>query len=205
MTGLLRTLFFVVVARPLVLVFLGLNVRHGQRIPRVGPAVILANHNSHLDTLVLCDLIGPERLARFRPVAAGDYFGTEGALHDVVRALFNVLPIVRGKTEGRADPIAAMSEAIGRGESLILFPEGTRGEPERMSRFRTGVGVLLAKHPGLPVIPVHLKGLGRVMPKGAWYPVPFGSSATVGAARTYAGEPAEIAAAIEADVRELGA
>ena len=72
--GMLRWLFFALVVRPIALIVLGMNVRYRERLPERGPALIVANHNSHLDAVVLMTLWSQSRLRFVRPVAAADYF-----------------------------------------------------------------------------------------------------------------------------------
>ena len=73
-----------------------------------------------------------------------------------------------------------MLELLEKGESLILFPEGSRGEPGVMQRFKKGVGLLLEKYPNIPYIPVYMKGMGKILPKGDNVLVPFNSVAVFG-------------------------
>ena len=125
----LRALFFLLVVRPISWVLLGLNVRHAERLPCDGPAVIIANHNSHLDTLVLMSLFPRRCLRRLRPVAAADYFLRWRWLAWFSRSIIGIIPLRRGR-EGFEDLRTDVVAALQRGDLLILFPEGTRGEPE---------------------------------------------------------------------------
>src|SRR6476469_8811277 len=125
------------VVRPVVGIALGVTVRHRERLPAAGAAVLVANHNSHLDTMVLMTLLPPRLLPKLRPVASADYVLKSRLMAWFSLQIVGILPIVRGGG-GKSDPLAAVHEALARGEIVILFPEGSRGEPERLSEFKSG-------------------------------------------------------------------
>jgi len=166
----LRWLFFAGPVRLLVLLVLGLNVRHRERLPAQGPAIIVANHNSHLDTLTLISLMPLSLLPKVRPVAALDYFMKTKFLAWFATRIIGILPIDR---QGGGNPLAGPNAALKRGEILVLFPEGSRGEPEKLTEFKRGVALLVKENPDVPVIPVFMHGLGKSLPKGTWVIVPF--------------------------------
>jgi 1-acyl-sn-glycerol-3-phosphate acyltransferase len=166
----LRWLFFAGPVRLLVLLVLGLNVRGRDKLPSKGPAIIVANHNSHLDTLTLISLLPLSLLRKVRPVAALDYFLKTKWLAWFATRIIGILPISR---EVGGNPLALPNAALERGEILILFPEGSRGEPEHIAEFKRGVALLVKANPDVPVIPVFMHGLGKSLPKGKWVIVPF--------------------------------
>lgn len=184
----LRWLFFLLFVHPLVLLVLGLNVQHRKRLPQAGPAVLMANHNSHLDALVLMSLLPVRLLPKVRPVAAEDYFCCTRLRTWFALTIMDIIAIKRDPTDIHGDPLGTCSEALGRGEILILFPEGSRGEPERLAPFKCGVAHLAKRHPNVPFAPVFLHGLGKALPKGEALLVPFFCDVFVGEALYWTGD-----------------
>ncbi len=205
MTALLRHLFFLLVVRPLVLVLLGVNLRHGERLPRRGPALVVANHNSHLDTLVLMTLFPRRLLGRLRPVGAVDYFLRNRWLAWFALNVIGIIPLDRQMPAGTGDPLQGCSSALAAGAILIFFPEGTRGEPERLAAFKSGVAYLAKRHPDFPVVPVFLHGLGKALPRGELLLVPFYADVFVGEPVPWESERAVFMARLEAAMRALAA
>ena len=176
--SILRFVFFGGIVRLLVLLVIGLNVRNRQRLPQQGPAIVIANHNSHLDTMVLISLLPLRQLKNIQPVAAADYFLRNKVLAWFALNIIGILPISR--TVGRSDPLAGCKEALAEGKILLLFPEGSRGEPEQRERFKNGIARLAESAPTVPVVPVFLHGLGKALPKGEAILVPFFCDVFVG-------------------------
>jgi 1-acyl-sn-glycerol-3-phosphate acyltransferase len=174
----------------------GVQVRWVDSEPDPRQAVYFANHSSHLDFVVLWSSLPAEVRALTRPVAAQDYWngGLRRALAvNVFRAVLVARHAAKGEgKEASADPNSAdsaadprlaidhMLEAMGDTESLILFPEGTRGTGEEVAAFKSGLYYLCRQRPGLRLIPVYLNNLNRILPKGEFLPVPFISKLTFG-------------------------
>lgn len=168
----LRTLFFTFVIRPFILIILGLNVRKYENLPESGPAIIVANHNSHLDTLVLMTLFKGKKLHMVRPIAAADYFLKNKFLAWFSLQIMHIIPLDR-KPKTKDDLFKGVYDALDQNDVVILFPEGSRGEPEQVSRFKSGIYHLLKERPDVPVYPVFMHGLGKSLPKGESVFVPF--------------------------------
>jgi 1-acyl-sn-glycerol-3-phosphate acyltransferase len=195
--------FFTVVLRPFLTLFIGLRVRGREHLPKTDPFILVANHSSHLDTLSLLSLFKLSRLRRLRPVAAADYFERNPAMSFFSRTGFNILPIARKGITAGTNPLPRMEAALRAGQSLIIFPEGTRGSGEDVGRFHPGAAHLIERCPDVPVVPAFLVNMGRSLPKGEWIPVPFFCEVRLGAPRTFRGNRREITAGLEQAVREL--
>lgn len=162
---LMRNAFIEIILRPLVSFFLAPRVVTPQAVP-VGPMLIIANHVSALDgALLLYALPAPlrhriaimmsgEMLDGFR---SGQHYGVAGrAAYWLLSALFNVFPLPR--LQGFRQSFAHAGEALDRGCSVLIFPEGARSSTGQMAPFRQGIG-LLAAQAEVPVLPVALLGL----------------------------------------------
>ena len=188
----LRFLFFLLVVRPLMLIFLGFHVRGYDRLPKQGPLIVVANHNSHLDALALITLFGMKRLKDVHPVAAADYFLKNRFLAWFFLNIIGIIPFDRRlkskRNGGHENPLDPISKALEDRQIVILFPEGSRGEPEKLEAFKTGIAHIAARHPEVPITPIFLHGLGKSLPRGEALLVPFICDLLIGEPLTWTGD-----------------
>ncbi|QDV52371.1 lysophospholipid acyltransferase family protein [Gimesia fumaroli] len=180
MGRLLKILFFAFIVRPIVVIVLGLNLRGKQNLPQAGPAMIAANHNSHLDTLVLMSLYPLSKIHRVRPVAAADYFLKNRFLSWFAFNCIGIIPINRTGRQRKSELFAGCHQALDQGEILILFPEGSRGNPEELSELKRGIYHIVHDRTDTRVTPVMMHGLGRALPRGEALLVPFNCDVIIG-------------------------
>jgi len=143
--------------------------------------IYYANHTSHMDTLALWSALPADLRATTRPVAAADYWSGGGFKSYLATHGFNALFIERSADKREGDPLAPLCAALERGESLIIFPEGTRRAQALPSPFKSGLFHLAARFPEAELIPVYLDNLYRSMPKGTLLPVPLTCTVRFGA------------------------
>jgi 1-acyl-sn-glycerol-3-phosphate acyltransferase len=200
---LVQAAFALLFLRPFLALFIGVRVRGREHLPGRDPFILIANHSSHLDTASLLALFPVARLRRIRPCAAADYFERTRTIAFLSRTLFNILPIHRDGAHAEEHPIRRMREALERGESLLLFPEGTRGRGPDMAPFKSGVAHLVEQLPQVPVVPAYLVNMGRALPKGEFLPVPFFCEVRIGAPLRLTGTREEILRSLRAAVEAL--
>jgi 1-acyl-sn-glycerol-3-phosphate acyltransferase len=180
MNRLLKILLFALLIKPLVFIVLGLNLRGREKLPLTGPAIIAANHNSHLDALVLMSLYPLHLVHKVRPVAAADYFLRNRFIAWFSLHCMGIIPFSRC---GQVDKQALFTDchaALDNDEILILFPEGSRGDPEKMSKIKKGLFYLVKDRTDTQITPVVMYGLGRALPRGEGLFVPFNCDVVIG-------------------------
>ena len=142
--------------------------------PRKGQAIYFANHTSNGDFVLLWTVLPAKLRQKTRPVAGSDYWLTSKLKQFIGKDVFNAVLIDRNPETRTQDPVAQMTEAVQEGSSLILFPEGTRNiTEERLLPLKPGLFHLAAQCPDVPLVPVWIQNLNRVLPKGELVPVPF--------------------------------
>ena len=141
--------------------------------PSAAQRIYFANHSSHMDTLVLWSALPPELRQQTRPVAAKDYWGGSAFRRYVSGKGFNVVLIERAREGREGDPLQPLYDVLSSGQSLIIFPEGTRKPQALPDPFKSGLYHLSQRFPNVELVPVYLENLHRSMPKGTFFPLPL--------------------------------
>jgi 1-acyl-sn-glycerol-3-phosphate acyltransferase len=156
----------------LVKILVGAQARWVDAAPSEAQSIYFTNHTSHLDTLALWVALPTEIRAKTRPVAAKDYWGSGIIKRFIALKVLNAVLIER-EVSRHSDPLAPLLDALSSGDSLIIFPEGTRRAQAEPSDFKGGLYHLAEAFPNVKLIPVYLDTLHRSMPKGSLLPVPL--------------------------------
>lgn len=143
--------------------------------------VYFANHGSHLDFATLWASLPSSARKRTRPIAARDYWGRNAFMRTVAVGMFNSLLISRTTITREDNPIEQMAAAMRAGNSLILFPEGSRSLDGVIAEFKPGLYHLAQKMQEVELVPVYLQNLNRILPKGYLIPIPLISTVVFGA------------------------
>ena len=163
----------------------GVQVRWQAGAERSGPRIYFANHTSHLDAVVLWGVLPAPLRARTRPVAGRDYWEHGPLRRYLARRAFRAVLVDRNPSGGDKQAAAeatidALAEAVRNGDSLIVFPEGTRGGGDDVGPFKSGLYHLALRTREAELVPAYLENLNRILPKGEVLPVPVLGSVTFG-------------------------
>jgi 1-acyl-sn-glycerol-3-phosphate acyltransferase len=164
----------------------GATVRWCDCAPEPRQRVYFANHTSHLDFVVLWSALPSRLRTRTRPVAAKDYWQSGIRRYLAINIFHAVLVERRSASHPEQQPQAAghsldlLLDALANRDSLIIFPEGTRGNGTQIGPFKSGLYHLWRQRPDVQFVPVYLANLNRVLPKGEVLPVPFISRVAFG-------------------------
>ena len=147
--------------------------------PTAEQRIYFANHQSHFDWVLIWAALPKDLRATTRPIAAKDYWTSGKFKHWLTREVFNAVYVARTRTDDQ-DPLEPLMEALKKGDSLVIFPEGTRSNKGEPQAFKSGLYHLAEQFPGVQLIPAWIDNVQRVMPKGEVVPVPILCTVTFG-------------------------
>ena len=161
-------------------IFIGLKYVNEKTLKNKKQFILIANHNSHMDTMAIMSAIPSRYIHKVHPIAARDFFGGSLFKKILMRYLVNATLIQRDRDDPENDPIDSMDKMLKKSRSLILFPEGSRGVPGVMTKFKKGLGYLIQRNPEINVIPVYLDNVYKTLPRGKNLILPYNCSIKFG-------------------------
>jgi len=148
--------------------------------PTAEQRIYFANHQSHFDWVLIWAALPKDLRGTTRPIAARDYWTSSRFKHWLTREVFHAVFVSRTRSDDQ-DPLEPLVEALQHGDSLVIFPEGTRNNKGEPQAFKSGLFHLAQQFPGVQLIPAWIDNVQRVMPKGEVVPVPILCTVTFGA------------------------
>ena len=182
-----------------------------------GPVVFAASHQSHFDTAAILDVLPPRWRYHLAPAMLKEFFKahfhpeeftfrqrlTSSANYYLASLFFNAFPLPQREI-GAREALRYIGAIVDRGDSILIYPEGKRTDHGEIIRFQPGVG-MIASRLGLPVVPVRLSGLDRILHHTWTRPRRGRAEVVFGPPMWLAGNDyAQLAAQVEAAVRHLG-
>ena len=160
--------------------FIGLKYVNEKTLKNKKQFILIANHNSHMDTMAIMSAIPSRYIHKVHPIAARDFFGGSLFKKILMRYLVNATLIQRDRDDPNNDPIDSMDKMLKKSRSLILLPEGSRGIQGVMAKFKKGLGYLIQRNPEVNVIPVYLDNVYKTLPRGKNLILPYNCSIKFG-------------------------
>jgi len=173
MKNIFLKLFYGLLVRPWLKYIIGVQFENQSTFENLNQFIVVANHNSHFDSVSIMAALPSRKLTKVRAVAAGDYFGKTSISGAAMNLFFNAILINRKREKGAPSTIDILDGHLKQGASFILYPEGSRGKPGVITDFKKGIAILLKKNPNIPFVPVYLDGFGRVLPKDKYLILPL--------------------------------
>jgi len=156
--------------------------------PMAEQRIYFANHQSHLDWVLIWAALPHDLRASTRPIAARDYWTSSRFKQWLTSEVFRAVYVSRTRAQGSTgsvtddqDPLEPLVDALQGGDSLVIFPEGTRSLKGEPVPFKSGLYHLAQQFPGVRLVPTWIDNVQRVMPKGEVVPVPILCTVTFGA------------------------
>jgi long-chain acyl-CoA synthetase len=157
-----------------------------------GPVIFAANHQSHFDAPVILDSLPPRWRYRTAPAMLREFFDahffperhtrkqwfTNSLNYYLSSFFFFAFPLTQGSA-GTRQTLRYMGELVGEGISILIFPEGRRGDTDEIQAFQSGVG-MIASRLGVPVVPVRVRGLAQVLNRRSRWPTVSRASCAFG-------------------------
>ena len=202
---------------PLGRVFARLRVEGLDHVRSVrGPVIFAANHQSHLDTPAILDALPPERRYRVAPAMAKEFFKahfypeqfgrkaylTNSLNYYLASLFFNAFPLPQ-REAGTRQTLRYIGQLVADGYSILIYPEGRRTDSGEINRFLPGAAMIAARLE-IPVVPVRLEGLDRILHQRWKFPARGTARVAFGPPMLLKGNDyARLAEQIEAAVRAL--
>jgi 1-acyl-sn-glycerol-3-phosphate acyltransferase len=153
--------------------------------------------------MLLFYLLPVRDITRTHPVADKPYFAKRRIIFRLVEFLFKPIWIIRGSPDIEGDPLGAIKARLNKGENVVIFPEGTRGSPGELLKFKSGIGRLISQFPEIPIVPIFLSGPERALPKGTALLLPFWNRIVVGPPQCYSESHRDITSSLQKSLHDL--
>lgn len=160
----------------------GIIIRTGDKTFMARPVIYYANHTSHLDLIAILSAFPYSVRRHIHPVAALDYWDKGLIRKYIAKNVLRCVLLDRFHPAKVRSSLESINALLQSGESVLIFPEGTRNPDGNIGEFQGGLYLMSKMNPDVPLIPVRLRGLHKTLPKGEWLPAPNMSEINFGRA-----------------------